>query len=80
MQWVGEAEARRAAEGRLVLVTLICRDAAQPATPVFRPCLAFRVAGSPGELILSMLMYGLQWIFLINVVDGGPSWLGCVPQ
>ncbi|KAK8400471.1 hypothetical protein O3P69_003261 [Scylla paramamosain] len=49
VQWVGEAEARRAAEGRLVLVTLICRDAAQPATPVFRPCLSFRVAGSPGS-------------------------------
>ncbi|XP_045134919.1 uncharacterized protein LOC123518256 isoform X2 [Portunus trituberculatus] len=49
VQWVGEAEARRAAEGRLVLVTLICRDAAQPTTPVFRPCLSFRVAGSPGS-------------------------------
>lgn len=48
VQWVGEAEARRASEGRLVLVSLICRDAAQPSTPVFRPCLAFRVAGSPG--------------------------------
>ena len=50
VQWVGEAEARRTAEGRLVVVSLICRDAAQPATPVFRPCLAFRVAGSPGGL------------------------------
>ncbi|XP_069943489.1 serine-rich adhesin for platelets isoform X1 [Cherax quadricarinatus] len=48
VQWVGEEVARVSAEGRLVLVTLICRDAAQPNTPVFRPCLAFRVAGSPG--------------------------------
>ncbi|XP_042210800.1 uncharacterized protein LOC121858418 [Homarus americanus] len=48
VQWVGEEAARVSAEGRLVLVTLICRDAAQPNTPVFRPCLAFRVAGSPG--------------------------------
>ncbi|ROT76235.1 hypothetical protein C7M84_005189 [Penaeus vannamei] len=49
VQWVGEEAERAAAEGRLVLVTLICRDAAQPSTPVFRPCLAFRVAGSPGR-------------------------------
>nr|XP_045624756.1 uncharacterized protein LOC123774467 [Procambarus clarkii] len=48
VQWVGEAAARTSVEGRLVLVTLICRDAAQPDTPVFSPCLAFRVAGSPG--------------------------------
>ncbi|XP_068236323.1 uncharacterized protein [Palaemon carinicauda] len=48
VQWVGEESARIAAEGRLVKVTLICRDAAKPDTPVFTPCLAFRVAGSPG--------------------------------
>ncbi|XP_066940761.1 uncharacterized protein sha isoform X2 [Macrobrachium rosenbergii] len=48
VQWVGEEAARVAAEGRLVMVTLICRDAAKPDTPVFTPCLAFRVAGSPG--------------------------------
>ncbi|KAK7075184.1 hypothetical protein SK128_011134 [Halocaridina rubra] len=48
VQWVGEESARTAAEGRLVMVSLICRDSAQPDTPVFTPCLAFRVAGSPG--------------------------------
>ncbi|XP_076046256.1 shavenoid isoform X2 [Oratosquilla oratoria] len=56
VQWVGEAEARHGTEGRLVLVSLICRDAAMPDTPLFRPCLAFRVAGSPaspGSVILS---------------------------
>ncbi|XP_071537928.1 uncharacterized protein sha [Panulirus ornatus] len=60
VQWVGEESARSSAEGRLVLVKLICRDAAQHNTPVFRPCLAFRVAGSPGasEAALSAPVQG----------------------
>ena len=49
LRWVGEARERAMAEGRLVLVSLICRDTSVPETPLFHPCVAFRVAGTPGK-------------------------------
>ncbi|XP_012272415.1 uncharacterized protein LOC105695453 [Orussus abietinus] len=51
LQWIGDAGLRDAAEGRVVLARLVCRDASpQPAVPgVFTPCVAFRVAGSPSK-------------------------------
>ncbi|CAL4193306.1 unnamed protein product, partial [Meganyctiphanes norvegica] len=48
IQWVGESSARQEAEGRILLIRLICRDSARPDMPLFSPCLAFRVAGMPG--------------------------------
>ncbi|KAK3858333.1 hypothetical protein Pcinc_035478 [Petrolisthes cinctipes] len=48
VQWVGEEDGREAAGGRVVRVGLLCRDAAHTSTPLFHPCLAFRVAGTHG--------------------------------
>jgi hypothetical protein len=36
-------------EGRIVLVKLLCKDTANARIGVFSPCIAFRVAGSPGN-------------------------------
>ncbi|KAL0118914.1 hypothetical protein PUN28_009501 [Cardiocondyla obscurior] len=51
LQWIGEAGLRDAAEGRVVTVKLVCRDASPKSTftGVFTPCVAFRVAGSPSK-------------------------------
>ncbi|XP_034945502.1 uncharacterized protein sha [Chelonus insularis] len=51
LQWVGESGLRDAAEGKVVIVRLVCRDASpNPINPgVFTPCVAFRVAGSPSK-------------------------------
>lgn len=39
-------------EGRIVLVKLLCKDTANARVGVFSPCIAFRVAGSPGNSFL----------------------------
>ncbi|XP_014611782.1 PREDICTED: uncharacterized protein LOC106790993 [Polistes canadensis] len=53
LQWIGESGLRDAAEGRVVIANLICRDASprenNTAAGVFAPCVAFRVAGSPSR-------------------------------
>ena len=40
-------------EGRIVLVKLLCKDTANARIGVFSPCIAFRVAGSPGKTLNS---------------------------
>lgn len=40
-------------EGRIVLVKLLCKDTANARIGVFSPCIAFRVAGSPGNSFYS---------------------------
>ncbi|KAI4501419.1 hypothetical protein M0802_003296 [Mischocyttarus mexicanus] len=51
LQWIGESGLRDAAEGRVIIANLICRDASpqENNTGVFAPCVAFRVAGSPSR-------------------------------
>ena len=49
VQWLGEARLRSLMEGRIVLVKLLCKDTANARIGVFSPCIAFRVAGSPGN-------------------------------
>ncbi|EFX76342.1 hypothetical protein DAPPUDRAFT_306244 [Daphnia pulex] len=48
LQWLGEPRLRSLMEGRIVLVKLLCKDTANARIGVFSPCIAFRVAGSPG--------------------------------
>ena len=43
LQWLGGPEVHRLLEGRLLLVSLVCKDTEQS------PCIAFRTAGSPGR-------------------------------
>lgn len=51
MQWIGDVGLRESAEGKLIAVKLVCRDASPNSTNpgVFTPCVAFRVAGSPSK-------------------------------
>ena len=49
VQWLGEPRLRSLMEGRIVLVKLLCKDTANARIGVFSPCIAFRVAGSPGN-------------------------------
>ncbi|KAK0180384.1 hypothetical protein PV327_006028 [Microctonus hyperodae] len=51
LQWIGEGGLREAAEGKVVIVRLVCRDASPKSSnrSVFTPCVAFRVAGSPSK-------------------------------
>lgn len=49
LQWLGEPRLRSLMEGRIVLVRLLCKDTANQRIGVFSPCIAFRVAGSPGK-------------------------------
>ncbi|XP_026671949.1 uncharacterized protein LOC108628009, partial [Ceratina calcarata] len=51
LQWIGETGLREAAEGRVVMAKLVCRDASPKSKfpGVFTPCVAFRVAGSPSK-------------------------------
>ena len=50
-QWTGEAKLRDAAEGKIVIVKLSCRDNYPEAAyrEIFTTCVAFRVAGSPSR-------------------------------
>lgn len=50
-QWIGEGGLRESAEGKVVIVRLVCRDASPKSSnrSVFTPCVAFRVAGSPSK-------------------------------
>ncbi|KAK2578058.1 hypothetical protein KPH14_008473 [Odynerus spinipes] len=59
LQWIGESGLRDAAEGRVVIVKLICRDASPELnnTDVFTPCVAFRVAGSPSKSNVREIMF-----------------------
>ena len=50
LQWVGEGVSAAVIEGRLVLVRLICKDDGDATRALFSPCVAFRVAGTQGEL------------------------------
>ncbi|XP_044018337.1 uncharacterized protein LOC122859051 [Aphidius gifuensis] len=51
LQWNGEPGLRDAAEGKIVVARLVCRDASPKSTNpgVFSPCVTFRVAGSPSK-------------------------------
>ncbi|XP_044580085.1 uncharacterized protein LOC123262109 [Cotesia glomerata] len=51
IQWIGDVGLRESAEGKLIAVKLVCRDASPNSTNpgVFIPCVAFRVAGSPSR-------------------------------
>ncbi|KAF0290475.1 hypothetical protein FJT64_001226 [Amphibalanus amphitrite] len=49
LQWVGEGVGAEVLRGRLVLVRLLCKDAASALRARFAPCLAFRVAGTQGK-------------------------------
>ncbi|XP_014484125.1 PREDICTED: uncharacterized protein LOC106749315 [Dinoponera quadriceps] len=59
LQWIGEAGLRDAAEGRVVTVKLVCRDASPKSMypGVFTPCVAFRVAGSPSKNYVREVMF-----------------------
>lgn len=50
LQWLGGGRLSLLLEGRIVLITLLCKDVANARVGVFSPCVAFRVAGSPGKL------------------------------
>ncbi|XP_058806728.1 uncharacterized protein LOC131673066 [Phymastichus coffea] len=59
LQWTGEAKLREAAEGKIVVVKLACRDS-HPSTVyrgVFTPCVAFRVAGSPSRAAIKEVLF-----------------------
>ncbi|KAK2727516.1 hypothetical protein QYM36_008114 [Artemia franciscana] len=48
LQWLGDGSLRISLDGRVILVRLLCKDTANARIGVFSPCIAFRVAGSPG--------------------------------
>ncbi|XP_028982562.1 uncharacterized protein LOC107047702 [Diachasma alloeum] len=54
LRWTGEAGLREAAEGKVVVTRLTCRDADPNASypGVFTPCVAFRIAGSPSKSVI----------------------------
>ncbi|XP_040570086.1 uncharacterized protein sha isoform X2 [Lepeophtheirus salmonis] len=59
LQWLGGDKLRKLLEGRLVLVHLLCKDTIRhTGKQLFSPCVAFRVAGSPGPLLPSSLHVG----------------------
>ncbi|RZF41491.1 hypothetical protein LSTR_LSTR000205 [Laodelphax striatellus] len=49
LQWLGTQELRLSMEGRLLLVSLMCKDMGDTTahSSIFTPCVAFRVAGTP---------------------------------
>ena len=49
LQWLGDPRLRSLLEGRIVLIKLLCKDTSNAGIGVFSPCIAFRVAGSPGK-------------------------------
>ncbi|XP_012253115.3 uncharacterized protein LOC105684385 [Athalia rosae] len=59
LQWVGDSGLRDAAEGRVIIVRLVCRDAdpERLIPEVFSPCVAFRVAGSPARNSVREVMF-----------------------
>ena len=64
-QWLGESWLRSLMEGRIVLVKLLCKDTANTHVGVFSPCIAFRVAGSPGTVYAHLLLTSLAFILLL---------------
>ena len=63
LQWLGEVDLRLRMEGRLMLVRLMCKDVGvgvggQNQT-IFTRCVAFRVAGTPGECSLGQIRHEL---------------------
>ncbi|XP_011297105.1 uncharacterized protein sha [Fopius arisanus] len=54
LRWIGETDLREAAEGKIVVTRLTCRDADPNASypGVFAPCVAFRIAGSPSKSVI----------------------------
>ena len=53
LQWMGKEVLHQSLEGRLALVHLLCKSGAGPGGQgdrrLFSPCVAFRIAGSPGR-------------------------------
>ena len=65
-QWLGESWLRSLMEGRIVLVKLLCKDTANTHIGVFSPCIAFRVAGSPGTVYARISFFtSLAYILLL---------------
>ena len=83
-QWLGESWLRSLMEGRIVLVKLLCKDTANTHVGVFSPCIAFRVAGSPGTVYVHLLLTSLAFILLLlllphllRVLGYGSSIVAC---
>ena len=49
LQWMGRESLHQSLEGRVVLVQLLCKEAARTNRKLFSPCISFRIAGSPGQ-------------------------------
>ena len=57
-QWTGDDNMRQILDGKLVLLNLLCQrksDKSNSDRDIERPCISFRVAGSPGEKKLSII-------------------------
>ena len=68
LQWLGDSAAQQAVEGRLVLVHLLCKHTGRTARRLFSPCIAFRVAGSPGSYPIARINC-LAASFQLNDID-----------
>lgn len=49
---MGKEILHQSLEGRLALVSLLCKEGAGGTRNIFSPCVSFRIAGSPGKSVL----------------------------
>ena len=52
LQWMGKEVLHQSLEGRLALVSLLCKEGTGARRNIFSPCVSFRIAGSPGKSVL----------------------------
>merc|ERR1719510_1376462 len=52
LQWMGKEVLHQSLEGRLALVSLLCKEGTAGRRNIFSPCVSFRIAGSPGKSVL----------------------------
>ena len=61
LQWMGREVLHQSLEGRLALVTLLCKAGAGAGSrQLFSPCVSFRIAGSPGRRVAAEEVTGEQ--------------------
>ncbi|BES90948.1 Hypothetical protein NTJ_03756 [Nesidiocoris tenuis] len=51
LQWIGDPDLRLYMEGRLLLISMMCKDGSNQNNIILNPCVAFRVSGTPSETI-----------------------------
>ena len=69
-QWTGDDNMRQILDGKLVLLNLLCQtksDKSNSDRDIERPCISFRVAGSPGKKLSINFRTG-HWDNEYNIV------------